>query len=101
MSYSLLLCGRGGEQGSWGDETCILLPSRAEQDTRGNYWRHGETDGAGQASGQYSRPVSQAIKRPLWADRRTHRGLCSRVHKRMCVFVCLFVCACGSCTLFM
>lgn len=45
---------------------------RAEHNTRGNYWRHGETDGAGQASGQYSRPVGQAIKRPLWADRWTH-----------------------------
>ncbi len=50
----------------------------------------GETDGAGQASGQYSRPFSQAIKRPLWADRRTHRGLCS--HVLTCVCVCVFIC---------
>lgn len=67
---------------------------RAEQDTRGNYWRHGETDGEGQASGQYTRPVSQAIKRPLWADRRTHRGLCFVCTSVcVCVFAYLFVCA--------
>lgn len=52
-------------------------------------WRE-ETDGVEQASGQYSRPVSQDVKRPLWAARGTYGELC--LHVRKCtLFACLFV----------
>lgn len=57
-------------------------------------WRE-ETDGVEQASGQYSRPVSQDVKRPLWAARGTYGELCLHVRKCMCACVysvCMFIC---------
>lgn len=55
-------------------------------------WRE-ETDGVEQASGQYSRPFSQDVKRPLWAARGTYGELCLHVRKCMCARVCtLFAC---------
>lgn len=50
---------------------------------RFNYWWHGEDR---RSAGQFSRPVSSALKRPLWSDGSTNRGL---LHKRGCV--CMFI----------
>lgn len=55
-------------------------------------WRE-ETDGVEQASGQYSRPVSQDVKRPLWAARESCVCMCASVCARVCV-LCLHVYLC-------
>lgn len=67
QSYSLQSLGR--IDGQLKETAYFLLKGR---DTSGNYWHHGQTAGAEPVSGQQSRSISQAPKRPLWADRRTH-----------------------------